>query len=425
MKRSWLLGIMGLLLVVGVGGCPKTTIVLPETVGELRDVAVQGEEEARAAREARDPGRASDAADRAEAARKKAAEKIAATTEPSEADQTSLKQAASAARSARRHARLAEEDKRLDAMRNSWKGKAYRAGRQAALPGACKGLALAADEAARVPPEQLPEPVRGSAQAAAGLAEQYAGRKPLANGQPDWSGIATDLRGIAAAPPPQLGLTLALAFVLTGRKEFALYEIEMIDPAALTTPQEKTNYHLLRGFICTSNGLPLLGVEEVEKVTMGEAVPGTSHGPELLAGMHLLLAYLAIEGDDYERADREVVRAMQVYPNNPISVFLTGERQAATGEYEEAAASLEKAASGTDQEWLAKKVAQRARELRDNPGESQTLLHDNDFLREVFFHYLKEAAKKSEPAQRLQKAVQAAQDLGRKVLEQLPGMGES
>ena len=51
----------------------------------------------------------------------------------------------------------------------------------------------------------------------------------------------------------------------------------------------------------------------------------------MLGSIHLVAALLYLDSRDYKRADVEIVRAMKVWPNNPVSVFLTGERLAADG----------------------------------------------------------------------------------------------
>jgi tetratricopeptide (TPR) repeat protein len=394
---------------------------LPETVAELRDVAAEARDEARSAREARSPKEAAAAAERAEAATEKAAELLGAMEEPSEANRAARQEAAVAARQARRFARLADEDQRLDAAVNGWKGSAYRATRKVAWPGTCQALALAAEQAAKVDPETLPQSVRDAARTAADVTSQYTGRAPAADGDPDWPGVAADLRQVGSAPPAPMMVGLALALALGGQKDLALYEIELIDAAELANDTQKLQYHLVKGIVYSMNGLPLLGGEEVGKVPSSDAAAAAQNGPELLAGLHLLMAMLHLRSGDYEEADRHTVLALRASPNNPVAVFITGEQLAATGDYEQAAQSLETAAAGTESQWLAERVAARARELRDHPGQGQTLLHDDDFVRQLMLHYLSEAAKRSKPAEYLERSVNAARSLASRVTDRLPG----
>jgi tetratricopeptide (TPR) repeat protein len=421
MRRS--LASLSILAWLGIlTGCSSdATPELPQTVAKLRELAVQSRDEAKAARETRSPKEAAAAAERAEAAAAKAAELLAATEVPSQTDRTARQEAAAAARQARRLARLADEDRRLRAEVNGWKGTAYRTTRKVAWPGACNGLALAAEQAAKVDPDTLPQGVRDAARCAAAVASQYTDRAPTESGQPDWPAVAADLRQLASSPPPSMLMGLALALALGGQKDFGLYEIELIDPAGLTDEQQ-THYHLVKGLVYSMNGLSLLGGEEVGKIPTPEG--SEAHGPELLAGMHLLMAFVHLRGGEYEDADRHTVLALRASPNNVVAVSLTGEQLAASGEYEKAAKSLEEAARGSDTQWLAERIARRARELRDEPGKSDTLLHDDDFVHELMLHYLAEAAKRSKPAAYLERSIAAARSFSKSILELLPGGGK-
>jgi hypothetical protein len=115
---------------------------------------------------------------------------------------------------------------------------------------------------------------------------------------------------------------------------------------------------------------------------------------------------------------------MQIWPNNPVSVFLTGERLAANGERVKAADSLEQRARDSEDAWFAERVAERARELRGSEGEGQTLLHDKRFMTEVALRYLWIAAEKSPAAAKVKQTVDNAQVFGSRVLEHIPGVGE-
>jgi hypothetical protein len=424
MKRVLVLVSMFALTGCGMGGCGgASTADLPSTPGELREVAEKCRDDAKAARAEKKADQAAAHATRAEAAAEKAAALVKAAELASGAGRKEADEAKAAAKAARRIANLADEERKRDDLVTGWKGIAYKRGRELAFPAACNGLALAADQAAKADVETLPEAVRQSAELAADLAKQHAGRKPLANGHPDWPMIAADLRAVGEAPPPAiLAEGLAFAFILARKKEFALYEIETVDPdAAKRNRNEETGYRLLRGYIYSANGLQLLAAEEVNKAPLIDAKDNPEYGPQILAGMHLAVAAIHIDNKDYEEADRAIVRAMRAWPNNPVSVFLTGEQQAASGEYEKAAQSLEQAAKGTKNEWLAEKIARRARDLRDNPGKGETLLHDHAFIAELLLDYLAIAAKESETARVLQQYVVSARELSQKVLAQFPG----
>jgi hypothetical protein len=71
--------------------------------------------------------------------------------------------------------------------------------------------------------------------------------------------------------------------------------------------------------------------------------------------------------------------------------------------------------------WLAGRMSKRARDLRDHPGESPSLVHDPEFQREVVFHYLGVAAKRSPAAAKASAAIAGAERIGRQVLGHIPG----
>jgi Flp pilus assembly protein TadD len=139
----------------------------------------------------------------------------------------------------------------------------------------------------------------------------------------------------------------------------------MVDESTVPAGDQKLHFHLLNGIIYSMHDWQHLAVLEIDKVPEGDR--GDSN--ELLAGAHMAIAYFHLRSKDYEAADREIVRSMQIAPNNPVSIFLTGERLAANGEYEKAADSMEDLVRDPDQKWLAKRVSARARELRDSPAE--------------------------------------------------------
>ena len=391
----------------------------PATVAEARAIAVEARDAAGAARAAREVKRADRAAARAERAAERAAALLEKLAEPTDADREAAKEAQAAARAARRFASLAEEERRLARMLGGLKARAYRGARKAALSATFTGLALAADQAAKTRPDALPQTVRDAAGLAADVAHHLAGRQPLPDGQPDWTGIASDLRRCRAQPPPELGLFLSVAFLTSARTRLALVEVEPLDPTAFESTEMRDLCLALRVVAYAMNDLPELALIEMQKLST--AADGRDYGPETLGTLHLVAALLYLDNRDTRRADVEIVRAMKAWPNNPVSVFLTGERLAADGKHEEAADSLEQAAAGTDLDWLARKIADRARQLRDQRGETEPLLHDPAFLRGVLVRTLFEAARDSKPAQRLRGWLDAAHAFGKRLLDKLPG----
>ena len=393
----------------------------PKTAAELRDVAVQARADAEAARQAGKVKGARRAAERATEAAERLATQLKATENPPAADVAAGKEAADAARDAKRLADLAEEAARLADLTSGWKARAYRKTRAVALAGTFRALEAAANQAAKGNLASTPKPVQQSADVAADLAERFTGRARLADGTHDWNGIEADMKAFRATPPPEMAQFLALAFLLAGRNRLALYEIEAVRPDAATTPQQARALRVQRGLIYAMNDLPRLAVAEIE----ASAVEGEDDvsAPELLAGIHLALGCLHLHNGDLQPADIELVRAMRVWPNNPLSVFLTGERLAAGGEHEKAAQSLDTLAAGTDREWLAAAIAKRARELRDEQGDARPLLHDTAFLRDVVGRYVLETAKDSQAMQTVRGWVGSARGFGARLLEHLPGIG--
>ena len=405
-----------MLMVVSLGvGCGDSDKNLPDDVASLSKAAVDARDDARAARAAGHPDKAAEHAARSEAAVARLIKALGPSKE--KADQELRRTAKAAASEARYFAELAEEEKqRADALA-SWKARIYKTARVTAIQTTTRSFILAAEEASRHDPESLPEQLQLSADIAADLANQLTGRQPLANGQPDWKGIVKDLKAMDKELSQSTSLFLALTHLISVQPKFALYEIEMVDPPDQKAHDQQLYFHLLKATVYSMNDWQHLAVLEVENIS----TDGEESSKELMASVHLMLAYLFLRGNDLERADRETVRAMQIWPNNPASVFLTGERLAASGEHEQAADSLEKHAKTSKQKWFAKRISQRARELRDEPGQGQTLIHDSEFMRDVVFNYLLIAAEESPAAARIKRHMDNAVNFGNRLLEHLPG----
>ncbi|KAF0243590.1 MAG: hypothetical protein FD180_3238 [Planctomycetota bacterium] len=401
--------------------CGKKEEPLPDSIPALRDVAARDRDAAKAARWAKKPKEADVAALHAEAASKKAGELLAKNAAPPDEELKARSECAAAAREARREARFADEEKRLEEVRSGFKAKAYRMARKAAWAASCAGMAAAADKATGKDIEELPDSVRDMARVASGLATRVSGRARLPDGKPDWPGIASDIRGMSGEVPPEASRDLAIAFMILGKNDIALWELEMADPAKLPNDDDRTAFHLVRGIIFSRLGMPLLAGEEINRAPAIAGGPAAGYGNELLAGIHLALGFMYLQQKDNESADREIALSIQAWPDNPVAVFLTGERLAENGEYEKAAESMEAASKGTEGEWLAERIAKRARDVRDHPGESPSLVHDKEFQREVVFHYLAIAAKKSPAAAKANAAILGAERMGKMVLGHLPG----
>lgn len=411
-------------ILLGCGGKAQT----PE---ELKAAVVSARDGAKAAQEKKDAKAARKAADAAD----EALGKLRKLADGKDADLASraraaLAEADAAAREARYFAELADEERRLADKLGSLKAKAYRTGRSVALTATFKGLALAAGQAAKKGIDGLPKTVRDAALQAAVLS----GRAPLADGSPDWAGIAADMDARAKNPPENLAWFLAAGFLLSARMDLALYESESLDPAkapalGFGTPKEdRLAVIAVRALAYRANGFTHLAIREFTgaAAVLEDKEPGAELGSEARAALHFFSALGFLYEKQLKRADREIMEAVRADPNGPLAVFLTGERLAAEGEYEKAAESLDAGArsGGGGDGWLAKRLSERAREIRDRKGGAEPLICDAGFVSEVALHYLGEAAGKSEPAKKLKGTLDSAGGFCTELLGRLPGGGK-
>ncbi len=183
-------------LILSLPGCSGCSENLPDSAAELKEAA--------------------DAAERAEAAVARLIELQEPVKKLSDDEKALRKAAVLAARRARDFAELAREEKEHADALDSWKATGYRTARKLALKGTFEALALAAEQADGEDLKMLSQGVRDSALLAADLANQFTGRKPLANGDPDWKGIAVDMHKLADATPASHSQFLALSFLLVG-----------------------------------------------------------------------------------------------------------------------------------------------------------------------------------------------------------------
>ncbi|MBI1374065.1 MAG: hypothetical protein GC159_15195 [Phycisphaera sp.] len=337
---------------------------------------------------------------------------------------SALAEAEEAALDAKAYAELTEERRDLDRQINGLKLRAYRSVRGVALKGTLKAMAFAARQADRVGVDKLPEAVQRRAHAAAEFVRRYAGDKVVdAPGEVDWAATADRLDAMAEAMPPRATMGVATSLMVGGQFSFALGELETLDPATIIEPDDVVAYHTLRGVVLRMNGYPRLAHEEFNTVGVDSEAFTEDYGPKMQAGIHMLLFASHIQNGELIRADRELARATRAWPNNPMTVFLTGEKLTAEGEYEKAATSLEEYAAKVGNERLAKRIAEHARKMRDEKGEPNPLLTDPKFLLEMTRHFLAEAAADSPAAAKAQQMLDSATDFGRGLLEKLPGVG--
>lgn len=336
-----------------------------------------------------------------------------------------LAKAQAAERSAEEFAALAGEERALREKLNSLKVRAYGKARTAILTTILPQMAVAAEKAGTLGTNRLSileQPLAGQAW---NLASLVSGRTLLPDGQPDWPGVASDLRNWSTNPPMEFRAFLGLALVLTGSGDFALAEFESVDAGSLRGTNALRIYHGGRALLCAMQGWNRLAAREAGAFSpYAEFSQGPVNGKQLLVLMHAFLAYGALKQREFERMDAEISQSLRAWPDNPLVVYLTGEKLAANGEWEKAAASLEAQAAGSRDAWLAKLLARRARDLRDGQGSAKALLLDGQFLTEVAAHFTLNTAKNSAAAKQLGTAVEEARAFGRELWRKapLPGM---
>jgi hypothetical protein len=384
--------------------------------------AIQAKEEARAAAERQD----AKAAMRAAKASQKAASRLKELAESGKPGSTNAQQvlgeAQAAARSARDCAELAEEERQLRAKLASLKVRADRRTRGVILSHALPPAASAADKAAQEGTNSLNLIERQLAKQAWNLVTLLTERAPLTNGCPDWAGAATDLRQWSTNPPLEFSAFLLVAFLFAGQTDLALAEVESVDLGRPAATNALPLCQVGRGLVFVFEGWDRLAGREAEKL---ELLPpdekGLVKGNQVVAVFHGFLAYDALTQRDLKRMDAEIARSLKAWPDNPLAVFLTGEQLAANGEWVKAADSLEAQVAGTEDEWLARRLAQRARDLRDDKGSSKALVFDARFLLEVAAHTTARGAKKSGAAKRLDQLIAEAKTFGDRLTERRHG----
>ena len=405
------------LLICLFAGCSQN----PENLYQDALAAEKNAREAYAQNDARKARRAANRADSAVAKLKKMIEADAQSTEEA---RRKLAEAQTAARAARDHAEKAEEEHERRKMLGSLKVKAYQKGRGALLGGLLPQMASAAEVAGRRGTNELSAVELPLAEGAWKLAELLGVAKPLPDGAPDWAGAATQLRNWSTNQTIEFRAFLGLAFTLIGRTDFALAEFETVDAATLNGTNALAIYHGGRTLLYTVGGWNHLASQEAERFSEVFAVSeGPAEGRLLVAVLHAYMAYEAGSKREFIKMDAEIAQSIRAWPENPMLVFLTGEKLAANGEWEKAAESLEANAAGTENEWLAKRLAQRARELRDGEGSTKAFAMDARFLIPFAAECLATRAKDSTAAKKLAEVVEEAKSFGNDLRQQLPLLG--
>jgi hypothetical protein len=371
-ERRWLLLCLALpLLLAGCGRQPKT-------LAECRTVSEAACRDAQRAFESRNPKKAASAVKRGRSIQELAAKLLPA--QPSDHEKADYAAVCKSCHDARRFASLAEEDRIYQELADGWKIKAYRAGRPLTVAGLFKGLTAAARQMEKKPTAEKANPVI-EATAELGfdvvcfLGERTNEKIPAK----DWKTIAEKLDAYGKAPPPELNVILAIAWFLAGQGGLSLFEIESVSAESLSVAELRDIFPLMHAVILSVNKMPNRGVGVLEQAVSGEK-PGSA--AKSLCAAHVLLALYYASEKDMAQADLHAARSLQVWPENPIAEFLAGEKLLANGQREAAADSLEKSAAGSKYEWAARRLARRAREIRDGDA-SKPLFRDPALIRDL------------------------------------------
>jgi hypothetical protein len=318
---------------------------------------------------------------------------------------------------ARQLVELADETERRAAIVSGLKAKAYRATRTTVVKVSFEGLAAAADQAAKVGPDALPEEVRKTALKAC---ELIGSKDPRGC---DWTAAAKKARQ-SAEKQDDVALALAFGFAVAQKGELALIEIDRLDCPALGWPDPKecaAQLAILRAFVLMQNDMPRLAQREIDRLTAGaEDGEGRLGSAQMLAVWHGASAYVAFHDEnDLVKADHHLAQAMRFSPE--LASFFTGEIPRPGGGYAPVERSLEGLARGTSLEASARALATRTRDLRDGKSAGGSLLLDKRVLFELVLLYLRAEARHNPRVRRLVEVIDTSRSITDAVLRRLSG----
>lgn len=303
--------------------------------------------------------------------------------------------------------RLATERHDLAHLMGGLTIRGYRAARSVAVPKLLATLATAARQAADTDSSKLPALVRQAAEIAALLADirpDCSEFQPAVFTRADWLLAAERIESFNRSEPPEFALGLGLAYAVLGKSGLALVEFERAAPERFADPDHAKFVQLARAVVFSHLGFTELAALEASKIS-----DDTEQGRQLLAAAHAGLAYFYASEKDWKAVDRELARAVRIWPNNPLVVFVTGERLLADGRKEQALETFARAAAGTEGAWLTPLIEQRVRAVRDSNGELPPLVFDSAFTVRCTLHLLLHEAKQSESGRKLARFLEAAQ----------------
>jgi hypothetical protein len=306
-----------------------------------------------------------------------------------------------AAMDAKERAELVDEQRQLRESLAGLKARAYRASRDTALQGLLSAAALGADQMALHGTNILKDnfELQLVAMRLTALAQEFP--EGDLSGMTNWTNVAATLRIWATNPPPEAGVFLALAFAGAGQADLAVTELEMISTNMMISPNTAMLVHGTRAMVYVARGWNRLAAAEVE--LLAARAPESDYdikSEDAVILLRVLMAGDAVHQQDWQKLDELVADCIKIAPNHPMVVYLTGEQLAANGDWEKAAVSMEAQARNADEKWVADKLSQRARELRDGQG-NQSRFVDSKLFLDMSIFLLQRHAKHSEAARKL------------------------
>ena len=400
--------------IVLLTGCGKS----PD---ELLQQALTAEKTSETARANKDSKAARRAANSARSAADRLAKLAKASPEDANLKLASPK-AELAAQAARKHADIAQEEYEHRAAMESWSATLYLKSRPVMVRTLLQQLAAAADAAGKIDTNKTPAIVSTLANESWEVLELLDAARRLPDGSRDWAGASAQFSKWSTNQPVEFRGFLSLALLSLGQTSFALAEFETIDLKTVEGTNAVTWYRLGRTILYAWQGWNHRAAQEASLYCDDPSIAKEA-GQSLVAFVHTLSAYEAGRKGRFVEMDAEIAQVIRAWPDSPWVVYLTGEKLAANGEWEKAASSLEASAAGTKDEWVAKKLADRARELRDGKGSTKAFALEARFLIPFLARAASEQFEGSEAQKKLAQAVEQAKNFGKNLGEQLPLVG--
>jgi len=383
--------------------------------------ARKAEAVARASFEKHDAERAAQAAEDAANAVTHLQDQAQASTPPAPEIARCLREARLASDAAQEYAALAQEEHQCRDLLAGFKITAYRKVRATVCEYGLSGLAPIAERFSQTGTNASALEQR-LASLAWTLVENVKLAPPRINGAPDWASVAVDLRSWSTNPPPAVYLFLAPALAANGFTDFALNEIELLEAPSLVNTNLLVLYHLERSALYAMHAWNRTAARELRLAA--ELAPPEWHGvagPQAFAVFNVWQAGDCLRRRDFSQADLAIARIVQAWPESPLIPLVRAERLAASGQGAEAADMLENA--NCKDQWLAERLAQRARELRDGNGRTAPLSSDPVFLLEFATKTWGGSLQDSAAFKQIQTWLTLAKDFGQRLIEKLPGGG--